>query len=518
MSSESEAPFDTWSSLIADLKETALGDQQTPTPCSSEEEFRTNFETLCNSHYEPNAQRLLHLFSRQHGTITRFINSIDEAQNLQPPDTLSDLFWQLAFVTIQAALDAGLSLKDFFDKLNLLNQALKPFGPQLPQFPTRPRVQEPLQAVFRQYIECYSVMLSHFASHPPGLTFETFHSQVETAAELFETSLEEWREIVRQIGEEEGTGSLPQLAHQGHDLLPPGLTTSARFQWLEPLGMGTHGQVSKVREVSTNSIYAQKTIRVENNHRARNILEQQVKNEVAIMHKLRHNHIAPVLFYVRDETTFSIIMLPVGDYDLRHFLEVNCAGFPRTETGHLDQWFGCLTSALTFAHLQRVKHEDIKPSNILIRDYQPYLADFGSAKDISQMEGSTSTDEYIAGTPVYWPPEPRQERGRAADVFALGCVFSEMLTVRQNKTLQEYRDARYLPHVDNGYAFRTNLAAVRTWLEELPKEVGPPEVRALLLEQTLSMLASEPLQRPEARVVKKNFRKEGDALFCISCT
>ncbi|KAH0835215.1 Cell division protein kinase 2 CRK1 [Fonsecaea pedrosoi] len=317
-----------------------------------------------------------------------------------------------------------------------------------------------------------------------GLTFDTFHSRAETAAELFESSLEDWKEVVKRFGEEE-TRSLPPLPNPGLSHLSPGLTTSARFQWLEPLGTGTYGQVSKVREVSTNSIYAQKTIRVQNSHRARNIIEQQVRNEVAIMHKLRHHHIASVLFYVRDETTFSIIMLPVGDYDLRHFLEVNCAGFPRTETRHLDQWFGCLASALAYAHQERVKHEDIKPSNILIRDHQPYLADFGSAIDFSLMEGSTSTEEYIVGTPVYWPPEPLQQRGRAADVFALGCVFSEMLTVRQHRSLQEYRDARFLPHVDNGYAFRTNLEVVNTWLLDLPDNVGPPEVRSLLLEQTM---------------------------------
>ncbi|KIY02526.1 uncharacterized protein Z520_00991 [Fonsecaea multimorphosa CBS 102226] len=515
MSSESQAPADTWSSLITDLKEALLG-ENTPTPCSSEEEFRDNFESLCNDHNEPNAQRLLNLFSRQHGAITRFTNAIDDAQNLQPPDTLSDLFWQLAFATIQAALDADVSLKDIFEQLNPLNSALKPFGAQLAQFPTRQRVQEPLQAVFREYIECYSIMLSQFASHPPGLIFETFQSRVETASELFQNSLEDWKEVVKQIGEEEGTGSLPRLPHQGQDHLHPGVTTSTRFQWLEPLGTGTYGQVSKVREVTTGSIYAQKTIRVQNNHRARTIIENQVRNEVAIMHKLRHHHIAPVLFYVKDETTFSIIMLPVGDYDLRHFLEVKCEGFPRTETRHLDQWFGCLASALAFAHQERVKHEDIKPSNILIRDHQPYLADFGSAIDFSYMERSTSSDEHIVGTPVYWPPEPVPQRGRAADVFALGCVFSEMLTVRQHRSLQEYRDARYVPHHDNGYAFRTNLETIYTWLDALPDH-GPAEVRFLLLEQTKGMLAADRMQRLEARDVKRNFRREGDALFCLSC-
>jgi len=366
-------------------------------------------------------------------------------------------------------------------------------------------------------------MLIHFASHPPGLAFETFHSRVATSSGLFQQSLGDWKAIIKQVAEEEEKrlrdSSLPSFPSGTLGQPFHSLGTSARFQWLETLGSGTYAQVSKVREVATNGIYAQKTIRVHDNSRARAIIEQQVKNEVDIMHKLRHHHIASVLFYTKDESAFHIIMLPVADCDLRHFLEMNCvqAGFPKAETRYLDAWFGCLASALAYAHQEKVKHEDIKPSNILIRNHQPHLADFGSAIDFSLMETSTSTDEYITGTPVYWPPEPVMQRGRAADVFALGCVFSEMLTVRQHKSLQEYRDTRFLPHVDNGYAFRTNLEAVCAWVQELPEVDKSPEIKSLLIEVTTSMLEVEPGQRPEARVVKRNLRPETDTLFCLTC-
>jgi serine/threonine protein kinase len=334
--------------------------------------------------------------------------------------------------------------------------------------------------------------------------------------------LAEWKEIVKRVAEEKERlreSSLPSFPNGtlGQPVHPLG--TSARFQWLQTLGEGTYAQVSKVRELATNSIYAQKTIRVHTSNSARNAIETQVRNEVEIMQKLRHHHIASVLFYTKDDNAFYIIMLPVADYDLRHYLEDNCvqAGFPRPETRRLDAWFGCLASALTYAHQEEVKHEDIKPSNILIRRNQPYLTDFGSAIDFSNSDKSTSEDVFITGTPVYWPPEPRYQRGRKADIFALGCVFSEMLTVRQHRSLQDYRDARFLPHVDNGYAFRTNLETVHQWLLELPDSGGPPEVRALLIEQTISMLAIEPSDRPEAGRLKRNLRQEADALFCLTC-
>lgn len=373
-------------------------------------------------------------------------------------------------------------------------------------------------------------MLSQFASHPAGqhisahtfyflklihagLTFEPFHSRVDTARESFESSFRDWKEEIRLRESTQPifpNGPAPPLHYQG---------TSARFQWLETLGNGTHAQVSRVREVATKSVYAQKTISVPDNSSAREIIEAQVRNEVDIMHKLRHHHIASVLFYTKDEKAFYIIMLPVADYDLRHFLEENCvqAGFPRAEIRRLDEWFGCLVSALAYAHQEQVKHEDIKPSNILIRKNQPYLADFGNAIDFSLMEGSTSTEEYITGTPVYWPPEPKKQRGRKADVFALGCVFSEMLTVRQQRSLSDFRDARYRPHVDNGYAFKSNLPAVYDWLQGLEESGGASDISGLLIVQTINMMADDPGQRPEARAVKRELRHELDALFCLTC-
>jgi serine/threonine protein kinase len=108
------------------------------------------------------------------------------------------------------------------------------------------------------------------------------------------------------------------------------------------------------------------------------------------MQKLRHHHIASVQFHVFEHDTYSIIMLPVAECDLHHFLR-RCidAKFPRTELAHLTPWFGCLVGALAFAHSKHIKHEDIKPSNVLIKDHQPYLTDFGCAKDFSGLDSST---------------------------------------------------------------------------------------------------------------------------------
>jgi serine/threonine protein kinase len=329
---------------------------------------------------------------------------------------------------------------------------------------------------------------------------------------------EEWETTVKEAADELAAKKflLSQPSYPNGTLGPlDPHTTRAAFDWQETLGQGTYGVVSKVRETSTGTIYAQKVIRVTDS-RLRSRVEKEVLNEVSIMQKLRHHHIASVQFYVREADTFSIIMLPVADCDLLHFLQRRCidAQFPRSELAHLNSWFGCLVGALAFAHSNDIKHEDIKPSNILIKGDQPFLADFGCAKDFSGLESSSSIETLTFGTPVYWAPESHP-RGRSADIFSLGCVFTEMLTVRHGQTLEDYQAFRYLPERDNAYAFRENLSQVLRWLENL---VDPKDsVGTLLKEETLKMLEPDKTRRKTAKEIKRGLRLEGDIVFCSTC-
>lgn len=128
-------------------------------------------------------------------------------------------------------------------------------------------------------------------------------------------------------------------------------------------------------------------------------------------------------------------MLPVADYDLRKFLSrCNKENYSPAPTKQIYPWFGCLLDALAFAHKLKIKHQDIKPSNILIKNKQVYLCDFGLAKDFAGLDTSTSHGHNVQGAFVYRAPEviPNQKRGRQADVFALGCVYSKMFTVTRD--------------------------------------------------------------------------------------
>ncbi len=90
--------------------------------------------------------------------------------------------------------------------------------------------------------------------------------------------------------------------------------------------------------------------------------------------------------------------------------------------------------ALHFAHQNGVVHRDMKPGNVLIdSDGVPKVADFGIAKRLSDDSALTLSGAVI-GTPTYMAPEQARGASRhvgpAADVYALGAMFYEMLAGR----------------------------------------------------------------------------------------
>jgi hypothetical protein len=206
--------------------------------------------------------------------------------------------------------------------------------------------------------------------------------------------------------------------------------------------------------------------------------------EVHHLQNLRHCHIVQLVGSYLRGRDFSILMYPAADCHLGTFLE-NTTDMDETSKEYLKRLMflssslACLASAITHVHEHTTKHMDIKPQNILVCKivtngfwWRVYLADFGLSRSFTS-QGHSQTDGPTSRTPRYCAPEVFQYelRGRSADVFSLGCVFLDIMTVIRGRDPQDFADFRRGEGTDD--SFHANLPMVLQWLKTVCFKAPP---------------------------------------------
>jgi hypothetical protein len=291
--------------------------------------------------------------------------------------------------------------------------------------------------------------------------------------------------------------SLPQITgwHALRDLDAEKVETSLNV--IATLG---HGSIGIVHEVQLSYRISFVRKRVFLPRRTRTRLLEIVQAEARAIESLVHVHIVHIMGTYElegksksDTPSFSLLMFPVGERDLAALLhdihEDNAPG-----KDWLPQWFSCLTSALAYMHQQGVRHQDIKPSNIIHVGSHIYFTDFSSSAQFNP-ESTTSTEDPARTSAMYSPPEMLnrfegadldcQRHGTRSDTFSLGCVFIEMLTVLSGNSVSDLQD--YLrvhgPRAPGlRYAYHTQLIHdyIRTRCNEELYEVYGWVIRPML--------------------------------------
>ncbi|OCL07440.1 kinase-like protein, partial [Glonium stellatum] len=181
--------------------------------------------------------------------------------------------------------------------------------------------------------------------------------------------------------------------------------------------------------------------------RDREKVKRRVQEEVDILRRIMGNyHIVEFKHAFTDPRGFCVLVTPVADYDLAVFYEYcTTEAYAESILEPLRKWFSCLAYGLEFIHSHRIRHKDIKPQNILVKDGNVLFADFGLAKDFTSSDGMTSTTEgYTQKTPMYAAPEAHYQgiRRYSADIFSLGCVFAELSTLLGYESVSNFFDFR----------------------------------------------------------------------------
>lgn len=273
------------------------------------------------------------------------------------------------------------------------------------------------------------------------------------------------------------------------------------FSTVKQLGHGSLGVVDAVRmdRWATELLLARKIILLRRMDRKR--LLPIIQQEIDVLRKLKHDHIVQIVCTYETMSIprqFGIIIFPAGDEDLSHFLErIGENKFPNREVSLLRKWQYCLASAVAYVHEKCIRHKDIKPANIICKNEQIFLADFGSAGQFSS--GLTSTTEgYAAGiTRMYSAPEviEQEPRGRPADIYSLGCVFAEMATVMNFRRVDEFHEYRSEPDPNDSERITLLYSVTSHKLESWFTELGDTWTSDLLAD----MLRADPKSRPTAK-------------------
>ena len=265
------------------------------------------------------------------------------------------------------------------------------------------------------------------------------------------------------------------------------------FQFIDILGSGRFGKVIKVR-LKTDDIgyggyrirnFALKllrkpTLRGSSNRRS---TVQEFKTELQHLRKCDHTHMLEFKASFTDQNDFGILLLPVTERNLQHVLDEiiqeNNLYTDNKSRKSLERAIGCLLEAVRYLHENlSIRHRDLKPSNILVAQHgKVIICDFGSAYDWEPADLEESTERSQAGTRKYKAPEVRQDinidppprHNRSADIFSLGCVFLEILTVLSGETLDDM--ARYTTDENLSYAenwdYSSSLEGVGRWVKKI---------------------------------------------------
>lgn len=250
----------------------------------------------------------------------------------------------------------------------------------------------------------------------------------------------------------------------------------SHFEEIEKIGKGGSAEVARVRHKLSGKQFACKRILRANEVKTQRNQLIEFAKEVAVLQRISHHHLVSFVASFTDLTSFSLILNPVAKDVLKSMLDRQSheEPLPATDISMLRRAFGCIATALAYLHDdQRVRHKDIKPGNILLSEGRVYLCDFGIARDWSKSENSTTEGEVLKFTRRYCAPEVfgHDPRNSSSDIWSLGCVFLEMLSVIKGYTLEDVNDF-LLEHSEDASAqgFFNAPEAISAWLVKIRSE------------------------------------------------
>lgn len=275
-----------------------------------------------------------------------------------------------------------------------------------------------------------------------------------------------------------------------------------RYQILKKLGAGGMGAVFQANDTTLDKLVAVKILLPGLSQE--NIIRFQQEARTAA--KLDHPNIVKVLDFGQTPTgDLFLVMDYVGSQSLED-LQRRSRQLPLDEALPI---FIQIAAGLHHAHVNKVLHRDVKPSNIMLCEKTPgnvQLVDFGLAKLKTEDQRLTSTGVRV-GSPLYMSPEQARgaDVGEASDLYSFGCLMFKILTGKPPLQGDTYMDtimmqmeveAPLLNEIDCGTTFPDDLEHVIA--KTLEKDPNDRYESALQLKERLEQVYENYMEQMQA--------------------
>jgi NIMA (never in mitosis gene a)-related kinase len=199
------------------------------------------------------------------------------------------------------------------------------------------------------------------------------------------------------------------------------------FHIISKLGEGAYSTVFKVKRNIDNKIYALKKVKILNLSEKE---KENALNEVRILASVKSNFVVSYkeAFFDEKDNTLCIIMEFADRGDLYQKIVQHKKSAIFFEESDIWRIFIQLVKGLKSLHDLKILHRDMKSANVfLFSNGSAKLGDLNVSKVAKRGLGYTQTGTPYYASPEVWKDKPYDNK---SDVWSLGCVLYEMITLR----------------------------------------------------------------------------------------
>ena len=219
----------------------------------------------------------------------------------------------------------------------------------------------------------------------------------------------------------------------------------------DKIGEGAFGQIFKCRDKYTQRIYALKIISKKKIKAQGPLLELALQREIDIQYRVSK---CPFRFFVKlydnfqDANNFYLILEYCEGGSLQKLLNKK-KQLPEKIILEIVLQIGI---GITYLHSINITHRDIKPDNILIKNNEMKIGDFGFANQSQQLKTCLGTWPYMSPELILQQEDLYSEK---IDVWALNTLLYRLLTNKfyfsMKKLKEEVINKEF--RLDNSFSF-----------------------------------------------------------------